>query len=209
QRLQEGDAVFPLHVEDIRIQKLEHDDPHLFIAAVSESRHDAEPGFTSQFFSGDVLDHVQQLLGDEAFEFTEGLLRKNRPYVWFFFARAFAENQRTHVLKQGRGRLPQFSLQCFLTLEVRQLGQFTVRELQKGFHFVINVGAIRRGRCFFPRQQLRNVGFRHCGGTRQVSRLTIQFGQSLPNHESHIHGIPLLEINYLSLKNSCPEKYCI
>ena len=60
-------------------------------------------------------------MGDEAFEFAEGLLRKNRPEVWSFVGWAFAENQRAHVLKQGRGGLSQFFLQFFPTLEVRQL----------------------------------------------------------------------------------------
>ena len=37
-----------------------------------------------QFFFGDLLDHVQKFLCDEAFEFAEGLLLKNRTYLFFF-----------------------------------------------------------------------------------------------------------------------------
>ena len=84
-----------------------------FIAAVAESGHQAEPVFTFQFFSGDSLDHVQQLLGDEAFEFAEGLLLKNRPH-WVFVGVAFAEDQRANFFKQRRWRVRQFSLQFFL-----------------------------------------------------------------------------------------------
>jgi hypothetical protein len=76
-----------------------------------------------------------------------------------------------------------------LTLEVSQLGELTTREAQQGFHFVINVGPVRRWGRFFPRQQLRNVGFRHFGGTCQIALLKPQFDQSLPDDERHIHGI--------------------
>ena len=43
-----------------------------------------EPIFTFQFFSGDSLDHVQELLCDQTFEFAEGLLFKNRAYLFLF-----------------------------------------------------------------------------------------------------------------------------
>jgi hypothetical protein len=100
-------------------------------------------------------------------------------------------------VKQRRRRLPPFALQGFLSLEVCQPSELTRRELQKGFHVVINIGAIRRRGRFFPRQQLRNVGFRHGGGTRQIALLIPQVGQALPNHEGHIHRRALLAINHV------------
>src|SRR5256885_5690501 len=36
QRIQERDAVLSRDVEDVRIEELEHDDPHLLIAAATE-----------------------------------------------------------------------------------------------------------------------------------------------------------------------------
>src|SRR6266540_6801660 len=42
QRIQEPDAVLSGHVEDVRIEELEHDDPHLLIAAATELGHHAE-----------------------------------------------------------------------------------------------------------------------------------------------------------------------
>src|SRR2546422_2736552 len=116
-------------VEDIRIQEVEDDDSHLFIASAAESSHQVEPVFTLQFFFGDSLDHVQKLLGDEAFKFAEGLLLKNRPYLFFFVACALAENQLSNFFKQGRGWVLQISLQFFLALDVSQLRKLTAREL--------------------------------------------------------------------------------
>src|SRR2546422_1755677 len=52
-------------VEDIRIQEVEDDDSHLFIASAAESSHQVEPVFTLQFFFGDSLDHVQKLRSEE------------------------------------------------------------------------------------------------------------------------------------------------
>ena len=148
------DAVFIRQVKDIRIQELENDDPHLFIALVAESSHPAEPAFTFQFLFGDSLDHVQQLLGDEAFEFAEGLPLKNGAYECLFVGVAFAENQLANFLKQGAERVPQFFLQLFPTLEVSQLRKLTVPELQQFAHLVVNVGPVRHGGQFFLSQQL-------------------------------------------------------
>src|SRR2546422_8145221 len=44
------------------------------IASAAELRHHEEPVCIFQFVLGHSLDHVQHLLGDQAFEFAEGLL---------------------------------------------------------------------------------------------------------------------------------------
>ena len=62
QRIHESDAVFNRHAENIRIQKLKGDDPHLFKAAATESSDQAEPVFTLQFLFSNSLDHVQESL---------------------------------------------------------------------------------------------------------------------------------------------------
>src|SRR3981189_881920 len=163
--IQEGYAVFNRHVEDIRVQKLKNDDPHLFIASAAVSSHQMEPVFTFQFFFRDSLDHVRKLLCDEAFEFAEGLLLKNRAYLFFFVGRALTENQFSNLVKQGRGWVPQVSLQLFHALEVSQLRKLIARKLQKLRHFPINICSARRWRQFLPSQQLGNVGLRDFGGS--------------------------------------------
>src|SRR5258708_34911283 len=114
--MQGGNGVLNGHVEDLSLQELENADSHRFIATAAESRHRVEPGFTFQFVFGDFLDHVQKLLCDEAFEFSERLLFKNRTYLFFFGGCALAENQLSNFLKQGRGWVPQTPLQFFLAL---------------------------------------------------------------------------------------------
>src|SRR2546422_8019843 len=52
--------------EDVRIEELEHDDAHLLVAAAAELRHRPEPRFVLQLLLGQSLDHIQQLLGDQA-----------------------------------------------------------------------------------------------------------------------------------------------
>src|SRR5207244_9209132 len=104
-------------MEDVCVQKLEDHDPHLLIASATESSHLVEPRFTVQFFSGDSLAHVQKLLRDEAFEFTEGLLLKDRSYLLLFFRRALAEYQLSNLMKQRRRRVIEISLHRFPALE--------------------------------------------------------------------------------------------
>jgi hypothetical protein len=57
-------------------------------------------------------------LCDQALEFAEGLLFKNRTYLFFFVGRALAENQFSNFFRQGRGRASQASLQFFYALDV-------------------------------------------------------------------------------------------
>jgi len=72
-----------------------------------------EPVFTVQFLFGDILDHVQSFCVNEAFEFAEGLLLKNRTYL-FLCRYALTENQFSNFSKQGVGRVSQVLLQFFL-----------------------------------------------------------------------------------------------
>jgi len=99
-------------------------------------------------------------------EFAEGLLLKNRAYLFFFVWRALAENQFSNFVKQGRGRVPQVSLQFFHALEVDQLRKLIARELQELRHFPINICSARRWRQFLPSQQLGNIRLRNFGGSR-------------------------------------------
>src|SRR5438105_2198286 len=59
QRIQERDAVFSGHVEDVRIEELEHDDPHLLIAAATEPSHHPEPVVILELVFRHALDHLQ------------------------------------------------------------------------------------------------------------------------------------------------------
>ena len=146
--------MFNRQIEDIRIQKLEHRDPHLFVASIAESSHRAEPVLTLQFLFGNFFDHVEKLLCDEAFEFAEGLLFKNNAYFRSVVGVGFVKNQFSNFPKQGCEWVPQSSLQFLLALKRGQLRELTALELQKGFHLVVNVRPVRcRGR-FFARQQL-------------------------------------------------------
>src|SRR5207302_4996594 len=91
-RVQKGSAVRNRDVKDIGVQKLEDAYAHRFIALAAEARHRTESGFTLQFVFGDFLYHVQKLLRDEALEFTEGLLLKNGPDLFFFSRRTLAKH---------------------------------------------------------------------------------------------------------------------
>ena len=115
QRIQEGVAILQRHVEDIRIQEVEHDDPHLFIAPVAQSSHQAEPVFALQFLLDNSLGHVQKLLRDQASEFAERLLLENRADFLLLAGCALAEDQISNFFKSA-GRSPIFffnsSLRC-------------------------------------------------------------------------------------------------
>src|SRR3989454_11251295 len=94
-------------MEDVCVEKLEDHDSHLLIASPTDSSHGAEPLFVFQFLSGDSLDHVQELLCDEALEFAKGLLFKNRSYLLLFFRCALAQNQLSNFLEQRCRRGPE------------------------------------------------------------------------------------------------------
>ena len=138
----------------------------MFIASAGESSHQVEPVFTVQFFFGDFLGYVQKLLCDEAFEFAEGLLLKNRTHLVFFVGYALPENQFPNFPKQGRGRARQVYLQFFPTLELSQLRKSIARKLQKLRHFLIDICSVRSRGQFLASQQLGNIGLRNFGGSR-------------------------------------------
>src|SRR2546422_5059034 len=93
-----------------------------------------------------------QRLSDEAFELPEGLLFKDRADVFLLLGITLAQDQLADFVKQGGGLVPQFPLQFFLALEIRQLRQFPARKLQELVHTVIDVCAARRGGRLFPSQ---------------------------------------------------------
>src|ERR1700694_25464 len=117
-------------MEDVGVQKLEDYDPHLLIASATESSHRVEPLFTFQFLPGDSLDNVQKFLCDEAFEFTKGLLLKDRSYLLLFSRYALPEHQLPNFLKQGRRRVLEISLQLFSARALSQLRKLTARQLE-------------------------------------------------------------------------------
>src|ERR1700676_863503 len=140
--------------EDVSVQELKKRNPHLFIASAGESSHQVEPVFIVQFLFSDLLNHVQELLGDETFEFAEGLLLKNDPYLFFFGGYALAENQLSNFFEQGFGWIRQVSLQFFLALVFSQLRKLAAWEFQEFTHLVVNICSARRRRQFLPSQQL-------------------------------------------------------
>src|SRR6266849_5740702 len=191
ERIQERDTVLAGHMEDVRIEELEHEHAHRLITATAELRHRPEPRFVFQFLLGKALDHIQQLLGDQALEFTEGLLLEHRAYVSFGGWIALAENHVADLAKQRFGLIPQRSLELLLALVVRQLREIPTRQLQELVHLVVNVGAVRCGGRAFPREQLGDVGLRHLGGVGEILLLEPEFLQPLPDHKRNIHGLLL------------------
>src|SRR5260370_12971759 len=117
QRIEEGDAVSDRYAENIRVQEFQNRDPHLFIASLAESSHQAEPFFTIQFFFGHTFGHIEQLLCDQAFQFSKGLLLKNFSYLLPLAGIALAENQLAEVFEQRAGRAANFLLQFFPSLQ--------------------------------------------------------------------------------------------
>jgi hypothetical protein len=90
-----------------------------------------EPVSTLQFFPGDSLDDVQQFLGDQAFDFAEGLPLKNGAEIVSFAGGTFAEDQRSNLFKQRRWRIQYLFLEFFAALELGQFRKLTAREPQE------------------------------------------------------------------------------
>ena len=124
------DAIFGRDVEDIRLQELEHHDPHLLVASVAESSDEAEPVFIVQLLFRHSLDDVQQLLGDEAFEGAEGLLLEHRTDGLRLSGVALAQNQLAHFLEQGRWGVRQLSLQGVRALRSASVANFPAGSLR-------------------------------------------------------------------------------
>src|SRR5438876_3369306 len=137
-------------MEDVCVQKLEDHDPHLLIASATESSHRVEPFFTFQFLPGDLLADVQKFLCDEAFEFTKGLLLKDRSDLLLFSRCALAEYQLSNFMKQRRWWVLEVSLQRFPALELSQLRELTARQPEELTHLLVDVCSIGRGGQFLP-----------------------------------------------------------
>src|SRR5205085_2093714 len=80
-------------------EELEHDDAHLFIAAATEPSHHAEPVVIFEFVLRHALDHVQQRLGDEAFELAEGLPFRGCADVFLLLGMTLAQDQLADFVK--------------------------------------------------------------------------------------------------------------
>src|SRR3979490_1077047 len=132
-------------MEDVCVEKLEDHDSHLLIASPTDSSHRAEPLFVFQFLSGDSLEHVQELLCDEALEFAKGLLFEDPSHFLLFFRCALAENQLSNFLEQRCRWVLETFLQLCPALEFSQLRKLAARQLQKLAHLVVDVCSIRRG----------------------------------------------------------------
>src|SRR5438874_9326927 len=108
-------------MEDIRIQKLENQDPRLLIASFAEPSHQAKPVFTCQFLFGNPLGHIQEFLRDEALDLAERRLLKDPAYLFALAGLALEENQFTNFAKQRPRRISHFLPQRFVALQLRQL----------------------------------------------------------------------------------------
>src|SRR5207247_6684526 len=82
QRIQEGHAIFRREVEDVRVQELEDDHSHVFVAAAAQSCHQADPVLALKLLLGAPLDSVQELMRHETFELSEGLLLEDHADLW-------------------------------------------------------------------------------------------------------------------------------
>jgi hypothetical protein len=192
-------------VEDVGVQKLEDHHAHLLVASAAQLSYRAKPCLIVQFLSSDSLDHVQKLLRDEAFEFPEGLLLENRPYLLLLFRCALAEHQLANFMKQRRRRIRESSLQLFPSLQLCQPCQLAAGEPEKSAHLVVDIRPIRRRGQLFARQQLRDIGLGDLGGRGQVLLLETELLESLLDDETHVHR--LLPSNRLQLINLHHSKY--
>ena len=81
------------------LEELEYVDSNFLVASAGEPSHLADPLFTFQLFFGDSLANVQELLYDDAFDFTKGLLLKNKAKLFFFVGSALTEHQLSNFPK--------------------------------------------------------------------------------------------------------------
>ncbi len=124
----------------------------MLIAPIAHPGHQAQKLFASQFFRGQCLDHVQELLGDQSFKFAKRLLFKNRSDLGSLAPFAFIEDQLSNFLEQRHGRRLYLFLEFLLSLDVRQDGEFAGRQLQNFSQLFVNVSPIRSRRHFFSGQ---------------------------------------------------------
>ena len=191
--IQKGDAVVGRDSKDIGLQELDHDDSHLLEASVGEASDQPEPVFINQFLLHHPLDHVQQLLGDEAFKGSEGLLLEHRTDGLGLAGLAFAENQLAYFFKQRRRWVRQFSLDGVHALNVRQRGQLPRRQSQERLHLVVNIRASRRRGGFLPGQQLGNVRLCDLSRGRKIPLFGSEFFEPMPDEEREIHLNQLID----------------
>src|SRR5216117_1388566 len=102
QGVQKGDGVFSRDVEDVGVQKFQHDDAHLLVGAIAEPRHQEEPTLTPELLPRDLLNDVQELLRDEALKLAERLLLEDGSDLLFFGGSALLKNQFASLAQQGQ-----------------------------------------------------------------------------------------------------------
>src|SRR5437016_3524859 len=141
-------------MEDVCVEKLEDHDSHLLIASPTDSSHRAEPLFVFQFLSGDSLEHVQELLCDEALELAKGLLFKNRSYLLLFFRCALAQNQLSNFLEQRHRRVLEIPVPLRLAVELGDPRQLADRHNEKTAHLPFDLFSVASGGRFLPCQAL-------------------------------------------------------
>lgn len=156
-RIEKRDAILNRDIEDFSLEKFQARHSHLLITAASRLCHQTQPVFTFQLLFGDALHDIQKLLGDQAFQFAEGLFFKNPPHFRFLIRIALPQNQFTAFLEERPRRFGYALLQFLLTLKVGESGKFTRRQLQKLADLVVDVGSSWRWRSLSTSEELRNV----------------------------------------------------
>jgi len=152
--------------------------------------HHAEPVVVLEFVFRRALDHIQQRLGNQAFELAEGLLFKDRADVFSSLGITLAQDQLADFVKQGRERVPNSrfnsSLRCrSASFAISPVGSFKNLSIRhrcrcgsmRGAPSSESVIAICRTRSRGPRR-------------REILLLQPQFLQPVPDHKWDIHGIP-------------------
>src|SRR5260370_21557193 len=152
QRLDERGAAFHRHLKNIGIQELENHHAHLRIAELGQPGYQHEPFLAVQFFFGKSLGHVEQLLSDQALEFSKRLLLKDSSYLCSFPGFAFAQHQLSKSFEQRLRRIGDFFLQLLAALESRQPGELTARKLEELSDLIVDICPIGRWRSLFPGQ---------------------------------------------------------
>ena len=116
ERIEEADAIFNRNVENVGIQKFEDSDSHFLVTPAAHSCYKMQPVFAFQFFFGDPLGNIQELLRDQPFQLAKWPRFKNSADFFLFFRRAFAQNQLSNSREQGCGWVTQIFSDLFLPL---------------------------------------------------------------------------------------------
>ena len=118
QWIQESDATLRSDIEHVRVQEFENRDAHLLITSTALPSHDPEPVFPFQFLSGHCLDHIQDLLGNQAFKLTKRFPLNNRAHLTSFIPFAFFEKQFPDFAEQRYRRTLDLLLEFLLPLDI-------------------------------------------------------------------------------------------